>query len=561
VMGPPGEPAVEVAKVLIEHDIQEQHDPAAVAEAEAFGSEPSAADLADREDLTAIPLVTIDPHDARDHDDAIWAERDETGAYQAWIAIADVSHYVTPGSALDEAALARGCSVYLPDRAVPMLPGELAGTMCSLLPDVERLCLCVHLHIDPTGKVCQTRLIEGRMRSRAFLSYQAVARALGFTTEPARDPKAEALRHELQVIWELVSQLRKRRMRRGALDLHIPEVSIELDTKTGAPVGVSQRSHDPGVHKAYRLVEELMLLANEAVAQALLDAEGGRGIPTIFRVHGAPDMEKLDRYAAQCAALGADFDVESGGAPKGLSKFLRKLAAHPKEGVLHGLLLRALQQACYDPVNIGHFGLASAAYLHFTSPIRRYPDLAVHRILRRALRGEPSAHDEETLASLRQAAQTASERERNAMAAEREVADLYRCLYMLAHVGDIVEGTVTAITATGLYVRVDDPFIDVLVKLNALGTEEYETDELALSATAHGSGDTVALGDTVMVVIEDVALLRRTIYGRRLMDQPARGKGKTKRGRKGDRQKAAKASRSSRHRRVGSRRNTKRGRR
>ncbi|RLB48484.1 MAG: ribonuclease R, partial [Deltaproteobacteria bacterium] len=213
VVGPPGEPAVEVAKVLIEHNVQEHHDPAAVAEAAAFGSEPSAADLATREDLTAIPLLTIDPHDARDHDDAIWAEQDDNGAYQAWIAIADVSHYVSPGSALDDGALTRGTSVYLPDRAVPMLPGELSSTLCSLLPDVERLCLCVHLHLDPTGAVVKTRLIEGKMRSRAFLSYRSVARALGFTTEPQRDPKAEALRPELQVIWELVSQLRKRRMR------------------------------------------------------------------------------------------------------------------------------------------------------------------------------------------------------------------------------------------------------------------------------------------------------------------------------------------------------------
>ena len=350
-------------------------------------------------------------------------------------------------------------------------------------------------------------------------------------------------------------------MRRGALNLDIPEVAIELDEQTGAPVMVSQRSHDPGVQKAYRLVEELMLLANEVVATTLLGAEGGRGVPAIFRVHGAPDPEKLDRFAAQCTALGVDFDVEAGGAPKGLSKFLRKVEAHPKKTVLHGLLLRALQRACYDPVNIGHFGLASAAYLHFTSPIRRYPDLAVHRILRRVLHGEPTAHDENTLASLRQAAQTASERERNAMAAEREVADVYRCLYMLAHVGDIVEGTVTAITPAGLYVRIADPFIDVLVKLNAIGTEEYEVDELALSATAWGSGDSVALGDQVVIVIEDVALQRRTIYGRRLIDRPAQRGRKTKRDRQRERKGAAKAARSSRNRRVGTRRSTKRGRR
>ncbi|MBW2453441.1 MAG: VacB/RNase II family 3'-5' exoribonuclease [Deltaproteobacteria bacterium] len=549
VLGTPGEPDVEVAKVLIEHNIGETHPPEALAEAAAFGTEPSAAELATREDLTAIPLITIDPHDARDHDDAIWAERDDHGAYQAWVAIADVSHYVTPGSALDETALQRGTSVYLPDRAVPMLPPTLSSTLCSLLPGVERLCLCVHLHIDPTGKVRKTRIIEGKMRSRAFLSYQSVARALGFTTEPPRDPEAEALRHELRVIWDLVSQLRKRRMRRGALDLNLPEVTIELDEQTGAPVGVSQRSHDPGVHKAYRIVEELMLLANESVAKALLGGDGGRGIPAIYRIHGTPDEEKLDRFAAQCAALGLDFDAEAGATPKGLSKFARKIAAHPKQSVLHGLLLRALKQACYDPNNIGHFGLASEAYLHFTSPIRRYPDLAVHRILRRTLRGERVARDAQTLEALQQAAQTASQQERNAMAAERQVADVYRCLYMLRHVGDIVEGTVTAITPGGVYLRVDDPFVDVRVLLNALGREEYEIDELSLHATAWGSGDTVALGDSITVEIEDVALQRRTIYGRRILDPSARRGRATKKQRRQQRQGAAKAARSSRKRR------------
>ncbi len=560
VLGRPGDPNVEVAKVLVEHNIGEDHPPAALAEAEAFGTEPSAAELDSREDLTAVPLLTIDPHDARDHDDAIWVERDDKGAYQAWVAIADVSHYVTPGSALDETALQRSTSVYLPDRAVPMLPPSLSSTLCSLLPGVDRLCLCVHLHIDPTGKVRKTRIIEGKMRSRAFLSYQSVARALGFTTEPARDPEAEKLRHELRVIWDLVSQLRKRRMRRGALDLDLPEVTIELDKETGAPVGVSQRSHDPGVHKAYRIVEELMLLANESVAKALLGGDEGRGIPAIYRVHGTPDEEKLDRFAAQCAALGVDLDVEAGATPKGLSKFVRKIAAHPKKSVIHGLLLRALKQACYDPTNIGHFGLASEAYLHFTSPIRRYPDLAVHRILRRSLRGQRPARDAQSLEALQQAAQTASQQERNAMAAERETADVYRCLYMLGHVGDIVEGTVTAITPTGVYLRVDDPFVDVLVKLNALGREEYEIDELALHATAWGSGDTVALGDSIRVEIEDVALQRRTIYGRRLLDGSSRRGRTSKKGRRKQRQQTAKAARGSRKRRT-TRRKSRRGRR
>lgn len=511
VIGEPGDPAVEVQKILVTHGIDEEHPEEAGAEARAYGSAPDPEEIARREDLRDVPLLTIDPKDARDHDDAVWVERGEDGRYRAWVAIADVSHYVRKGMALDEEARDRGCSVYLPDRAVPMLPHELSGHLCSLVEGEDRLCLCAVIDLDPTGKVKKARITQGVMRSRAFLTYESVARALGFTTLPPRDPRAEELRDELRIAWELAGQLRKRRMRRGALDFDLPEAQIEVDETTGAPVAVTQRSHDPGVRKAYRLVEEMMLMANEAVARHVIEHE----IPAVYRVHGAPDPEKVERLGKACQTLAVDFDPDDVADPKRLSKWLGKIEGHDKKDILHNLLLRAMQQASYDTNNIGHFGLASTAYLHFTSPIRRYPDLVVHRSIHAWLEGK-TLRTEAEAERLQSAAVHASERERNAMEAEREVADVYRALYMKDHVGERYQARVTAITAGGLYARIDDPFVDVLITFDGLGQDDYQPDEDGLMVVGRRSGDRVRLGDELQIVIEDASILRRSVFARRV---------------------------------------------
>lgn len=517
VLGEPGEPDVEIAKVLLSHSVAEAQPEDAVAEARAYGDAPAAGELARRVDLTDVPFVTIDPSDARDHDDAVWVERDDNGHYQAWIAIADVSHYVTPKSALDESALGRGCSVYLPDRAIPMLPPELSTHLCSLVEDQIRLCLCVHVHLDPTGEVTRTEVHEGKMRSRAYLTYDAVARALGFTSEPSRDRRAEAMRDDLRVMWDLATQLRKRRMRRGSLNLDVPEARVVLDEGTRNPIGVERRGGDPGVKKAYQLIEELMLLANQAVALLMIQ----RDVPTVFRVHGAPDPEKLERLSLATKALGIELDPEAATDPKSLSKFLRTVETHEKKGVIHGLLLRAMQQATYQTENIGHFALASDAYLHFTSPIRRYPDLVVHRLLRASLHGDLS-ESKESDERLRIAAARASERERNAMEVEREVADVYRALYMQRHLGDRFEGVVTGISHAGVWVRIEAPFVDVLIPNDRLGEDDYQADEAAVRAVGVRSGDTVTLGDDILLEIEDVSLVRRVTLAKRIATRKAR---------------------------------------
>ena len=531
VLGNPGDPNVEVAKILVREEIEEAHPEGAVREAEAFGKEVARDACAGREDLTHLPLPTIDPEDARDHDDAVWAVRDPDGSYRVWIAIADVSHYVRPGTALDQAALMRGCSIYLPDRAVPMLPRALSSYLCSLLPNTIRLCLCVDAKLDPTGQVQSFRLVEGFMRSAAKLTYGGVARALGFTDLPPRSAEAERMAPDLRVLYDLAMLLRGHRMRRGALDFELPEVKISLDPDTGAPVSVEKRSVDPGVKKAYQLIEELMLLANELVARHLAE----KGIPAIYRVHGPPDEAKLDRFANMATALGVAFDLEDAKDPKRLTALLKRVAQHPSRDVFNSLLLRAMKQATYDTANIGHFGLASTTYLHFTSPIRRYPDLVVHRAVRELLNQRPADRSANALESLKLSATMASERERHAMDVEREVVDLYRALFMRAHIGETYTGKVTALVGSGVFVQIDSPFVDVLVRAESLGADRYELDDEGMRMVGLRSGDAIALGDKMEVVIEDVAILRRSVYGRRVgaeeIMRPPRGLGK--RGKRG----------------------------
>lgn len=510
VLGRPGALSVEVAKVLVREQVQEVHTEDAVSEARAFGDEVPRRMLQDRQDLTHLPLPTIDPADARDHDDAVWVERDGTG-YRATIAIADVSSYVEPDTALDTEAKARGCSIYLPDRAIPMLPRALSSNLCSLLPDTIRLCLAVEVELDATGAVMSTKLIRGFMNSRAKLSYQDVAAALGLTQAHTPSEHAVTLAPGLAVAYELSRILRASRLRRGAVDFELPEAEIVLDDE-GHVTAVRKRGHDPGVKLAYQLIEELMLLANECVARWMT----GRDIPTVYRVHPRPDEMKLERFFAMCEALGVPTDREAAGAPRQLAKLARKLSRHPSARVLHLLLLRSMKQAAYDVVNIGHFGLASEAYLHFTSPIRRYPDLVIHRAIHRVLTTGHAARSQQDRLRLEEAALTASKAERRAMDIEREIGDLYRVIFMRDHIGETYDGMVSSITGGGVFVTLDNPFVDVMVRFEDLGSEPYNVDEDGLRATAARSGDTVSIGDAMTIVVSDYSLPRRLVYGRRL---------------------------------------------
>ncbi len=510
VLGAPGDPVVEVAKILAREQIEEEHPAAAMQEAEALDAKLRKLKLEGREDLRNVPLLTIDPADARDHDDAVWAERID-GGYRVYIAIADVSEYVQPNTALDEEANRRGCTIYLPDRAIPMLPSALAADLCSLLPEQERYCLCAIAELDDNAKVKKYKVVEGLMRAAAMITYDGAARTLGFTEKPKRSPQAEAFKKDLKVLAAVTSKLRRARLKRGALDLDLPEPKIELNEQ-GAPESVSRRAGDPGIKRAYQIVEELMLLANELVARWL----GKKKSPAIYRVHGKPDEEKLMRLGATAELFAAPFDFELLQDPLGVSTWLKRIQKHPQRVVLQNMLLRSLKQAAYDIVNIGHFGLASDAYLHFTSPIRRYPDLVVHRTLKQILRGIPPDKEPAAIEALRAAATNASMRERAAMSVEREVVDVYRAIYMKDQIGEIFEATVSAIVGSGLYVSLDEPFVEVLVRYESLGPDRYEIGDDELSVHGSRSGERIQLGDVMMIEIEDVSILRRATYGRRI---------------------------------------------
>jgi ribonuclease R len=513
VLGKPGEINVEIAKVLVARQIAEVHSPEAFAEAEAFGATVPAAMLEGREDLTHIPLPTIDPEDARDHDDAVWVERADDGGYRAYIAIADVSAYVTPGTNLDTEAKARGCSVYLPDRAIPMLPRPLSSNLCSLLPDVVRLCLCAEVLLDAGGSVVRSRLIRGFMNSRAKLTYGGVARALGFTEVPPREPKADEMVEGLRVAYELSRLLRGKRMKRGALDFDLPEAKVVLDPEKGTPLDVQRRDKDPGTKKAYQLIEELMLLGNEVVARELVTRE----IPTIFRVHAPPDEKKLVRFAALAEQLGIPFEIELTKDPKAMGELLKSFATHASADVLNMLLLRSMKQATYDIGNVGHFGLASKAYLHFTSPIRRYPDIVAHRAVHKVVLQERVSRSTDDIGKLADAALAASVAERKAMEVEREVVDLYRAVLMKDRVGQRFVGTITAMVGSGIFVALDAPFVDVLVRFEDCGAERFELDDEGLRAVAKRSGEAIQLGDRMTLDVIDVSILRRAVYGRRVV--------------------------------------------
>lgn len=504
-LGVRGTAAVEIEKIKIREGIEEEFPADVLDEAQAFGTRVRDEEIAEREDLRPLEFVTIDPPDARDHDDAVWAERLPGRAFRVVIAIADVSHYVREGSALDRVALERGTSIYLPDRVIPMLPYELSSNLASLVPNEDRLTLAVEVIVGPKGAIKSYRFIEGVMRSRARLSYQGVARALHFTEQAEHQHEAEARRDLLLTLWQVSEVLRARRRRRGSLDFDLPEPEIVLGDD-GEPIDIRRSRTDPGVRKAYGMIEDLMLLANEVVATDL----SRRGIPAIYRVHGQPDASKIELFAELANSLGYVLDEDAATKPGKLAAFLKSVEGTSHAQALNFLLLRAMQQATYDVANIGHFALAARNYLHFTSPIRRYPDLAVHRVVRDLLRARRVDHAEQKEKLATQAA-ISSRLERRAMQVDREATDLYRAMLMKDRIGESFDATVTGVAEHGLYVTFEEPYVEARVPIDTLGDDWYELDSLGLRLVGRRSGHSFALGDRVTVRLEHVSIPEREL--------------------------------------------------
>ena len=517
VLGDPNDPRTEVEKTLACADISEEFPDAVLRQLSAFATVVEPGALRDRADLRRVPFTTIDPETARDFDDAVALEPLPGGGQRLWVAVADVSHYVREDTALDHEAQARGVSVYLPNRAIPMLPEALSGHLCSLVPGVDRLAMVVRIDFDRALAITDTDFCAAVIHSRARLDYPGVAAALAGDTRGKRK-LYEPFVASLRAMDALAKKLRRQRQERGALDLDLPQAVVELDHDDPRLVrDVRRARRDPGERAAYAMIEEFMLAANEAVGRSFQQ----RDEDTAWRVHAVPDQEKVEAFAQLAERYGVRFDPTEAATPLGLAAVLRRLAGHPAEKPLAMLLLRALKQATYDVVNVGHFGLASPAYLHFTSPIRRYPDVIVHRLLkhRLACQGKPAGGfapipptAEPALEILRRAAEAASFSERKAMEVEREVVDLYRAYFMRDRVGDLLEGSISGVTSFGIFVVMDQPFVEGLVRTDYLMPDDfYDYDEVACRLIGRRSGQTFALGDRVRVEILQVSVARRRI--------------------------------------------------
>jgi ribonuclease R len=501
-IGRPGEPRVEVLKVAYAKGFADVFPEEVAAEARAVPDHVRSEDRRGRRDLTHLPLVTVDGEDARDFDDAVHVERMEgrgkgKGLYRLVVAIADVAHYVRPGSALDDEASRRATSVYFPMQVMPMLPERLSNGICSLNPQEDRLCMVADLVVDGKGETRSAEVYEGVMRSAARCTYTEVARVLAGEKVPDR----ERFRPAFELMEELQSKLTAMRRRRGAIDFDLPEAKIVLG-KEGEVASIEKRPRN----RAHRIVEEFMLAANEAVARWF----GARELPTIYRVHGLPDEEKLAAFLELARTHGFEVpDVPADA--RALNALLERFKGHAQQRALNQLLLRAMMQAVYATENIGHYGLAAEHYLHFTSPIRRYPDLVVHRLLKEEwARRQGDALRRTAPPRLEELAILSSERERAAMEAEREIAAFYAALFMKDKVGERFDGVIAAVVEFGLFVELERWFVEGLVRAEDLGGA-FELDPVLHALVDAGSGRAFRVGEKVRVEVVSSSPARRRI--------------------------------------------------
>lgn len=452
--------------------------------------------MAHRTDLRDLPLLTIDPIDARDHDDAVYAEADtdakNKGGWIVYVAIADVAHYIRPGTKLDREAQLRGNSVYFPDRVVPMLPEKISNDLCSLREGEERACLVARMIFDAHGEKKSHTFLRAIMKSHTKLSYQEAQAAIdGEVSEKC----APLMERALKPLWEAYAALSRARDKRGPLDLDLPERKIKLDAQ-----GRVEKIVTPERLDAHRLIEEMMIQANVAAAETLEEKKS----PLVYRVHDAPSAEKLKGLRDFLETL--DMKIPHAGAlkPEAFNKVLDDAKSLPVPDLVNEVILRSQAQAEYAPQNIGHFGLNLARYAHFTSPIRRYADLLVHRALVRALKLGAGGLTDEEIPRLNAIAKQISDTERRAMAAERETADRLIAAHLADRVGATFEARIAGVTRSGLFVKLKDTGADGYIPISSLGNDYYHHVEAAHALIGARSGEGYRLGDVVEVKLLEV---------------------------------------------------------
>ena len=487
---------------ILRHDLPQEFPPEVIRAANRFAPEVQAADRDGREDLRELPLVTIDGEDARDFDDAVYAEALRGGGWRLIVAIADVSHYVRYGSELDVEARSRATSVYFPDRVIPMLPENLSNHLCSLMPRVERLAFVCDMRVGKTGKPGKSRFYEAVIRSHARLTYD---RAWAYLENPrgaAAGDLTPAVRASLDTLYSVYHALKAARDARGALDFRGGEVKARIGSD-----GRIEGFYAVTRNDAHRLIEECMIAANVEAAVALRLAKAG----SLYRVHGQPEDKRVTELQKVLNALqvGAVFSEKP--SPREFRQLVERLAARPDGLLLETLVIRSLAQAVYQQTNIGHFGLALEEYAHFTSPIRRYPDLLVHRAIKAAVLPNSSSGHRYTTAELQTLGAESSQRERRADDASRDVMGYLKCLYLQGRVGETFDATITSALEFGLFVQLKDMPIDGLVHISAIPGDYWELENGGMGLVGQRTGRRWQMGDTVRVRLSRVDLTQRQI--------------------------------------------------
>jgi len=504
VLGMPGDPGLDVLIIVKHHGLPTSFPPEVDAAAAALPDEIPSDEISRREDLRDRQIITIDPVTAKDFDDALSLEPLGEKELELGVHIADVSHYVRFGETLDEEAWRRGSSVYLVDRVLPMLPEKLSNHLCSLNPDVDRLAMSVLMRITPHGKVLDYRIVDSVIRSKRRFAYEDVQAHFDGTSDVRKESRElAALVDRLR---RLASALHAKRVKRGALDFDLPTSRVELDEQ-GLPIDIQKVVR----LESHRLVEEFMLLANETVAHHIKKAK----LPTLFRAHEDPSEKKLEELQVILGRFGYSLYVDDQGRvpPRQLQRVLAATAGKPEETIVNTLVLRSLARARYDEHPLGHYGLALKDYTHFTSPIRRYPDLVVHRTLR-ILSGRQKRPLSDLVRYREWVADTAihsSDRERIAEGAERDSIELKKIQFMERHVGEVFGGIVTGVNSFGFFVELEDFHVSGLVHINNLSDDFYEYLEEEFALLGSSTGRRFTLGDRVRVQVLSVSKELRQI--------------------------------------------------
>ncbi|MGC8595829.1 MAG: ribonuclease R [Candidatus Kryptoniota bacterium] len=495
-LGNAGKPDVELRSIAAEYGLEIDFPRQVVEEAEAVTDEIPEEEIRRRLDFRNDNVFTIDPEDAKDFDDAVSIRKLGDDEYELGVHIADVSYYVRPGSALDKEAYRRGTSVYLTSGVIPMLPHKLSNEICSLNPNVDRLTYSVVIHITSTGKVIDYRIDKSIIRSKRRFTYEEVQKII----ESQKGDFAD----EILTMNSVAKTLGKLRQRAGSIDFDLPEAKFVYD-EFGRPIEIMKKIR----LDSHRLIEELMLLANKLVASHIGKA-GVKAKPFIYRVHDAPDPDRIKELSIFVSHLGYKLEHDGTINQKQLQKLLRSVEGKPEEYLVNDIVLRSMAKAVYSEKNIGHFGLAFKYYTHFTSPIRRYPDLIVHRLLYSYTTGQQPEDLQGLKKLVSEVSKKASEAERRAVEAERESIKVKQVQYMLNHVGDEYEGTISGITKFGFFVEINELLIEGLVPLRELD-DYYIFHEKDFLVKGRRTGKVYQLGDRVKVKVVRVNMERHEI--------------------------------------------------